>query len=542
MVPFRVTAAAYHANASPSVSLERGAYRLRAPQTRSHLEPEPTHPPPRNRRPPQGTYLMRISLSVLVLIVLLTFACLSCFALAYHLYSTRWGARSVDQLYRSTDWLQVNAFPYDAPLLQPNLEERYMTYLPHSGFHNQRISLENALMLSYLLNRTLIIPPVRLGRKPLRYMNSTTLSENINLGHKEGLQYCLIVPTTLVVPPECFDYFDYTYIPWNWLVNLTQLVSFLPLKPIQLWGMSLEQMQSKLKLNTMDMNLLLDDSPYQYQFQDLPLAELKPSNKYLKQIFIQDLTTNFTGRLLQLGTLFGSSRLLLRNVTTASLHKTVRQNMVFSNPLLISIALSIRDKISSPYIGVQLRISEGIFETNSISNVYEIWWKLVHVCYGYSEAESKELERVLLHPNDVGVRGLNSSLFRPQYQLDNRFQLLTARRPACRRGLHTNLLLLPLNAPLYLSTDVEDPSAERLLSIFFRTFPCVLMLPDFADELKPLQALHNPDDGLGLTKFMLPFLDAMVMGHASRTVTTRGSTFGTFVEDVLWRSLHQQRG
>ncbi|CAB4377274.1 unnamed protein product [Rhizophagus irregularis] len=31
-------------------------------------------------------------------------------------------------------------------------EERYMTYLPHSGFHNQRNMLENAVFLSWYDN------------------------------------------------------------------------------------------------------------------------------------------------------------------------------------------------------------------------------------------------------------------------------------------------------------------------------------------------------------------------------------------------------
>src|SRR4051794_6074713 len=44
-------------------------------------------------------------------------------------------------------------------------EERYMTYLPHSGFHNQRNSFENAIFLSWVLNRTLIIPPILFAKK-----------------------------------------------------------------------------------------------------------------------------------------------------------------------------------------------------------------------------------------------------------------------------------------------------------------------------------------------------------------------------------------
>ena len=33
-------------------------------------------------------------------------------------------------------------------------EEKFLGYLPHSGFHNQRIELENALLLGKLLGRT----------------------------------------------------------------------------------------------------------------------------------------------------------------------------------------------------------------------------------------------------------------------------------------------------------------------------------------------------------------------------------------------------
>ncbi|GAA5889087.1 hypothetical protein JCM5296_007160 [Sporobolomyces johnsonii] len=46
--------------------------------------------------------------------------------------------------------------PYD-----PN--ERFLGYLPHSGFHNQRSELQNALFLGALLNRTVLIPPVWIG-------------------------------------------------------------------------------------------------------------------------------------------------------------------------------------------------------------------------------------------------------------------------------------------------------------------------------------------------------------------------------------------
>lgn len=42
--------------------------------------------------------------------------------------------------------------------------ERFLSYLPHSGFHNQRIALTNAILLANMLNRTLLVPPARLGQ------------------------------------------------------------------------------------------------------------------------------------------------------------------------------------------------------------------------------------------------------------------------------------------------------------------------------------------------------------------------------------------
>ncbi|CAO3650754.1 unnamed protein product [Mucor hiemalis] len=43
-------------------------------------------------------------------------------------------------------------FPEPFEYNLPEENEKYITYLPHSGFHNQRIELENALLLATYLN------------------------------------------------------------------------------------------------------------------------------------------------------------------------------------------------------------------------------------------------------------------------------------------------------------------------------------------------------------------------------------------------------
>lgn len=68
--------------------------------------------------------------------------------------------------------------------------ERYLTYIPHSGFGNQMVALAEALSLSVALNRTLLLPPIpphfalKLGRCCTE-MNPAPLDGLLSLGFAE---------------------------------------------------------------------------------------------------------------------------------------------------------------------------------------------------------------------------------------------------------------------------------------------------------------------------------------------------------------------
>ncbi|KAF8633639.1 hypothetical protein AX15_001326 [Amanita polypyramis BW_CC] len=400
--------------------------------------------------------------------------------------------------------------------------EKYMTYLPHSGFHNQRIALENALVLSILLNRTLIIPPMRLGWKPIRYVNYESLSRFHMNGGKEGLHHCSTIPSHMTLPSECFDYFDYTHLPWNWLVNITQYTRLSQFHERNLHG---------LNFNDGNSTILSDESPYHYRFHDTPLnRSAERTSKYRDHIYIYDIA-NSSKRFLRFGTLFGSSRLLLKNLQNLAIRGTIRRSMVFANPMLASVVDNIRAAIGGPYVGAHVRITDGQFEKDAASNIREVWWKLIRTCYGYSHSEGLELERVFQQttiPND-------STLFSSPGSYSLGYPTV------CHGRLYENPHLAPLNLPLFISTDAENPRAGSSFSIFSRTFPCLMFISDFLPELEPLSKIRNEDDGLQLIEFVVPFLDAMVLGHASAIVTIEGSTFGRFVEDVLGRVYHDQK-
>lgn len=63
----------------------------------------------------------------------------------------------------SAESILVNALPFPLRVPLGGAEEKFLGYLPHSGFHNQRIELQNALLLATFMNRTLLVPPIWIG-------------------------------------------------------------------------------------------------------------------------------------------------------------------------------------------------------------------------------------------------------------------------------------------------------------------------------------------------------------------------------------------
>lgn len=50
--------------------------------------------------------------------------------------------------------INISTFPSPLRIPSGDPNERYLGFLPHSGVHNQRMELQNALLLGKLLNRT----------------------------------------------------------------------------------------------------------------------------------------------------------------------------------------------------------------------------------------------------------------------------------------------------------------------------------------------------------------------------------------------------
>ncbi|BGP28789.1 hypothetical protein JCM10296v2_000525 [Rhodotorula toruloides] len=91
----------------------------------------------------------------------------------------------------------------------PNLEdreERYLGFLPHSGYHNQRIALQNALLLGKLLKRTVLVPPIWIGwPTPTQYYADLRQSWlNIMLSTPSSFNISTLTPSSPLNDPASF--------------------------------------------------------------------------------------------------------------------------------------------------------------------------------------------------------------------------------------------------------------------------------------------------------------------------------------------------
>ena len=451
--------------------------------------------------------------------------------------------------------------------IQTQPEERFLSYLPHSGFHNQRIALENALVLARLLNRTLLVPPVRFGRKAIPYRIFTILqhvldanytgylcrlSDNAgsrnNTPSAQGALLDLPDLPTRCPPGKKRRPVAYTYLPWGWITDFDSIRQLQP--TIQTLG-TLFWLSTRPDLHVNDVLVFPDTSKYQYRFTDEiildPLSDpgTFTNSTYLENIHLGSLT-NHPAKLIQLGSLFGSRRLKLSDPTHKAIRKQIRRHMALKHPLLQNSSADIVAKIpnsGSGFLGAHLRCNDGYFLETAMEHSRMLWWKLVHGILGLS------IERALQLELESGVSGKStwSRQFERYISPSNspvhfRFEYDPSAGDAdskkCRGELYRDPDLERLNIPLFIATDSMDPNADEHLRLFRNTFPCLFFLGDFPQDVEPIASIRDPNSGMVIGDMLVPFLDAMVVARAARVVGTPHSTFSWYVQDVLWRVNH----
>ncbi|KNE94150.1 hypothetical protein PSTG_12480 [Puccinia striiformis f. sp. tritici PST-78] len=418
--------------------------------------------------------------------------------------------------------------------------DQYLSYLPHSGFHNQRIALENALTLAKVLNRTLIIPPCILGTA-VPWIEFDKLSHRLRTISSIGYEDCdseELAQTTST--RECLGQPPGTWVDWELIIDMDEIRKLVKVVKRKSFEEDWLIRRLKIKKPSDEIQQVKEGTIYQYKFLVRPSSRTKSGKKVVEKkvelgkfesvIDIYEQFGNSDAKLIEIGSLFGTSRLKISNDPIARQARSdFRRAMIFSNPVLVKLSQRITSQLSYPsagYLGVHVRVGDNLFRSHASATVSTIIGKLVtdHLKLPLSLLKEAILESDL-----------------EEYHRQAGVVVSGGSRLTCRRPKYTKAHLLKFNQPLFLATDSLLPEVEPALRTFFKAFPCTYLLNDF--ELSSLKEIRLSQDHMlisnpAIGKLMLPLLDAMVAARATSFVGTPGSTFSDFVDNVLFQTYH----
>ena len=427
----------------------------------------------------------------------------------------------------------------------PEENEKYITYLPHSGFHNQRIELENALLLASYLNRTLLLPLVYLGNPAFPWLRFDKMYERLLLQSKQGLDYCSLLRDGEPVPSECLNYARWTAVPWTFFYDFGTLR-----KKVRIMfrnDLSIEWLKSSLVLEDKDIYLFKDNSPFEFRVYDLPESKT-PLSRFVNRIDISTLEA-ISEKLMHFGSVFGSYRVLAQSPENAELLVFIRENMIFKNPTLIDTAARVVKKLGGvgQFVGLHIRVGDGLFKVRATITIDDIYHQLVNEYTDLTleeveqyeegnhmkdrkentEYEIRKLRETTAEPIDeskpISVQHPNDEIL--QKRLGNSFI------EGCQAGDGRNDRFA--RTTIFIATDCPNPRQHPLLRKIFKTFPCVFTLNDFKQELQDLQHIQVVEEKVKLESYLIPMVDAIITSQGSAFYGTNSSTFSTYIERQL---------
>jgi GDP-fucose protein O-fucosyltransferase len=426
-------------------------------------------------------------------------------------------------------------------------DEKFLAYLPHSGFHNQRIELENAFLLANYLNRTLLLPPVYLWSLAMPWLRFDKCYERLLLQSKRGLGHCKNIPSSFPSPPECLNYETWTSVPWSFFYTMSGFEQHARFH--QRYDLSLEWMYENLHIKSKDIHFEKDITPFDFRVYDDPNSKT-PVGRFKSRIDVATLQA-IPEKVLHFGSVFGSYRILAQTEEHAELHRSLRNNMIFRNEYLLRATESVVSKIGGVkgFAGLHIRIGDGLFARKKTITIDDMYHELVNQFTDLTKEEVETIDDT--HMDDrledeeyevkryrwQGVKSNTSATQEPvvvQHPADEELQrTLKQINPikmdcAKHQGKTAGFL-----TPIFLATDAPKPRQNPLFRKLFDTFPCVFVLDDFKDALDEMMRLEVVEDGVNLASYLVPMVDAMIAAHGHTFLGTKDSTFSSYIERYL---------
>ncbi|CAJ0649887.1 16607_t:CDS:2 [Entrophospora sp. SA101] len=402
-----------------------------------------------------------------------------------------------------------------------NPDEKFLAYYTHSGYHNQRVGLENALLLAKILNRTLLMPPALLGT-PLPWIRFDKMYERLFLATKKGLQHCPKVPRDFPLPAECLNYYSYTRVSWDFLLEMEPIRE--SQKIIDRFDHSYEWIEENLNLDiSKDVRFIRDNKLWDYRIFDTTGSRIDDSNKFTRFLYTDKLKED-PKKLIHFGSLFGSLRVVPEKPSNMQYLKFIRKHLVPNNELVLKATESIVNKLGGVgnFIGLHIRATDGFFMKYARLNIDHIYHNLTNTFTKLTPEEIDVLEGGT-HEKDILI---DESVDLGEYNPHGN------KNKVAQKSLHPSDS--GVNTVIFLATDIKSPRSNHLLFKFFNTFPCVFVLGDFEEDLTEILRIMNSDDLTPLADYLIPMLDALISSEGHSFYGTGKSTFSKYIKDTLY--------
>lgn len=424
-------------------------------------------------------------------------------------------------------------------------DEKFIAYLPHSGFHNQRIEFENAMLLANYLNRTLLLPPVYLWSLAMPWLRYEKCYERLLLQSKNGLEHCKEIPSGYPVPPECLNHDTWTSVPWSFFYDMEGFKQ--NARYIQRYDMSYQWLYKNLNMNAKDIHFEKDLTPFDFRVFDDPESNT-PIGRFKNRIDLATLEA-IPQKVLHFGSVFGTYRILAQTPEHAEVHRSIRNNLIFRNEYLMRATENIVRKIGGVkgFAGLHVRVGDGLFARRKTITIDDMYHQLVDQ---FTDLTQEEVEKIDFTHLDDRLEDEDYEVKRLRWQ-DNATEIvaepLIVQHPPQEELQKTLQDITPISmtcanhhgktatfrTPIFLATDAPKPRENPLFRKIFDTFPCVFVLDDFWDDLAELMRLQVVEDGVNLSSYLIPMVDAMISAHGHTFMGTKDSTFSSYIERYL---------
>ncbi|ORZ14931.1 hypothetical protein BCR41DRAFT_406918 [Lobosporangium transversale] len=433
--------------------------------------------------------------------------------------------------------------------MDPNT--KYLTFLPHSGFHNQRTELENALLLARLLNRTLILPKVYLG-PPMPWLTFRQLHARLLYQTKIGLEHCRAIiegqkekeHDEAPLPAACLQYESWTMTDWDLFFDLNPLRRYVRILTRDSMAMTYLAARFNLTIPTEEVTNM--PNLYDYRFTENPMANesIRTRPKFRQEFTIEWLKGR-PERLIHLGSIFGTGRISIDSLESKAWLLMIRDHLILQTDIL-QTTTSFLDSMEVGFVGVHVRMSDGHFSLaarDTIENIRQELILTIEQCRALALNHHRKLQNQLRqqqqwqqqqpaqpppYPIHYHEQQQDQRAFTPSEATPSDKNLLS-NSPSVRKLRRSNGRF----TPIYLATDAHQPRANPIFNRLFRTFDCVFSLDDFSEDLEVLHQFRNPEDGTLMANFLIPMVDAMVVAKSAAFFGTPASTFSNYIQRQL---------